>query len=1196
MINYKNGYSIYKWIMNILQIENIEKYDYLIDELEPTNEDSIDTFDILDQTYKFDTKSGNLYLWNTDDIPKLIGSYLFDVNINRFSKNMEISPTTLRHHPKIINIPTLDTIEPIITDFINSNGMILGIGASWGSGKTSKCMIEVINQTNNQVILITENNSLNQNVLKTLNNGIVKNGVVIYDGFHGTIKQFTSHLSKKEFQEAVVNSGNLICSLESIHKVKITKDTIIILDEFESILNHFSSNGTFRDKTLSVESFFTLIRTSHKIICLDADLSNARMEIVYDLNPSLDKVIVYSSYNSFVDYKINVFKNAETMNPFMIDYIRKNPTKRIIVPTSSSNYGDKLSIELYTHFKTTHTILFICKDTCKLLYKTTDDRYVVDEDGLSYNGVSLNKNEILTNINTDIEKYGVDVFIFTPTIKTGVSIDNAYFNVCMAYAVNNSICVREFIQSLFRSRMLIDKEIYIQTQFGVDLYKMKHYLSYAQVYKYMNLPIQAHKTLTIYQVSSKEYLKNLDKIDEHITSPMDLVVDNNMYSRIQLINHYEHLNSSKLFTQDLLMRLKITHKLNVEIIEPSIKLNEKDDIIDATTSPFVRYNLLTHREYEHHKLNDTISSIPNEQLSIYEIFYKRFLFKGISNIRVPYCDDYNYDELDCDEFDCDSGIHTHPPTINPTDILCINYQYDYTEYDKHEMQKINELYDYDMNDRSCPTLHQTHKSYIPNKFSYNYLPTQHNTPLTLYKHTYYPKYTHSIISVLDNVDTIFIEDLNTEFKSQVHYKIENKPIIIYKQTPQHDGDNPTILTDYISYKHPINYSNIENIHNFKTDDLSLYNQHINLNYNNRIYDLHSRHPHTVFVETNGSVNIIAETYKNLSFQLVDQTLQLHTLKALKFGITNSKIKMSDVSKKKCKNIAFLFVVQTLQIDLYKLPSYHKFKDFNKIIDDLLYIDKSNNIFNLEFITRMNSYLEFFTISVDKPKQFKTEKSYKPTKYYINPQAPTDKHLSKELMDAFNIILEIGGITIKTANKKSNKRDFDKVVICYEHFQVDNDYSCISNKPSFTSRFTEPIIVVDKSQKVKCIQKNTYRYNYVENNIEKSIIVYPSVNKNKEIICYKNYKPNSFEIKRVPITDDKLQSFYKLCLGSKFININPIICNHDRFVYDILGLQPNPMDTLILTDKNNDKCKCRHRVPYTLNETDENYCMNCGGKI
>jgi hypothetical protein len=306
--------------------------------------------------------------------------------------------------------------------------------------------------------------------------------------------------------------------------------------------------------------------------------------------------------------------------------------------------------------------------------------------------------------------------------------------------------------------------------------------------------------------------------------------------------------------------------------------------------------------------------------------------------------------------------------------------------------------------------------------------------------------------------------------------------------------------------------------------------------------------------------------------------------------------MSDVSKKKCKNIAFLFVVQTLQIDLYKLPSYHKFKDFNKIIDDLLYIDKSNNIFNLEFITRMNSYLEFFTISVDKPKQFKTEKSYKPTKYYINPQAPTDKHLSKELMDAFNIILEIGGITIKTANKKSNKRDFDKVVICYEHFQVDNDYSCISNKPSFTSRFTEPIIVVDKSQKVKCIQKNTYRYNYVENNIEKSIIVYPSVNKNKEIICYKNYKPNSFEIKRVPITDDKLQSFYKLCLGSKFININPIICNHDRFVYDILGLQPNPMDTLILTDKNNDKCKCRHRVPYTLNETDENYCMNCGGKI
>jgi hypothetical protein len=154
------------------------------------------------------------------------------------------------------------------------------------------------------------------------------------------------------------------------------------------------------------------------------------------------------------------------------------------------------------------------------------------------------------------------------------------------------------------------------------------------------------------------------------------------------------------------MRLKITHKLNVEIIEPSIKINEKDDIIDATTSPFVRYNLLTHREYEHHKLNDTISSIPNEQLSIYEIFYKRFLFKGISNIRVPYCemgaspydDKVNYemgaspydDELDCDEFDCDSGVYPQPILMNQTPT--INYQYKYTEYDKHEIQKINEVY------------------------------------------------------------------------------------------------------------------------------------------------------------------------------------------------------------------------------------------------------------------------------------------------------------------------------------------------------------------------------------------------------------------------------------------------------------------------------------------------------------------------
>lgn len=1197
VINYKSGYSIYKWIMNVLQIptEDHQKYDYIIDDLEPSNEDTIDTFEIMGKLYKFDTKSGNMYMID-GDVHLLVGSYLFDVNINRFSKNMELSPTIIRHTPSIIKTDTLDNINQIITDFINSNGMILGIGASWGSGKTSKCMVEVINQTNNQVILITENNSLNQNVLKTLNNGIVKNGEVIYEGFGGTMKQFTSHLSKKEFQEAVINSNNLICSLESIHKVKITKDTIVILDEYESILNHFSSNGTFRDKTLSVESFFTIIRTSHKIICLDADLSMARMEIVYDLNPSLNKVMLYSSYNAFWDYKIKVFKNPETLKPFIINYIRNNPTKRIIVPTSSSNFGDDLTGTLYVNFKHTHTILFICQDTCKIMYKTTDHRYIEDEDGLSYNGVSINKNEILTNINTDLEKYGVDVFIFTPTIKTGVSIDNPYFNICIANAVSMSICVREFIQSLFRSRMLIDKEIYIQTQYGVDFTKMKHYLSYSQVYKYMNLPIQAHKTLTIYQVNNKEYLKNLNKIDEHITSPMDDVVDNNTYARIQLINHYEHLNSNKLFTQDLLMRLKITHKLNVEIYDPPTKRPDEtnlDDNIHPTTHPFIRYNLLTHREYEHHKLNDTISSIPTEQLTIYELFFKRFLFKGISNIKIPYCDDYNYDDMDEED---------EPNTIsNVANLRMMNrhptkYPYEYTEHDKFEIRKINELYEYDVNDRSTQSLIQTNKSYIPHKFSYNYIPIQNNKPLTLYKHTYYPKYKHSIISVLDEDDPIFDSELNTNYKSQIHYKVENKPIIIYKKTPQNTGDTPIILTDYISCNYPINYSNISNIYNYKTEDLKLYNQHININYNNRIYDLHAHNPHLIFIEKTSEVNIIADTYKNLSFQLVEQTLQLQALKALKFGITNSKIKMSDVSKKKCRNIAFLFVIQTLRIDLYKLPIYHKFKDYNKIMDDLLYSDKSNNIFNLEFITRMNSYLEFFTIAVDKPKQYKTEKSYKPTKYYINPQAPTDKHLRAELTEAFKIILEIGGIEIKTANTHSNKRDYDKIVISYHHYQVDNNYSCITNKPSFTSRFTEPIIVVDKSKHVKCIQKNTYRYTYTENNIEKSIIMYPSFNKNKEVICYKNYRPIQIEHKHPPITDDKIQTFYKFCVGTKFVNINPIVCNHDRFVYDILGLQPNPTDTLILVDKTNDKCKCRHRVPYTINDTDENYCMNCGGKI
>ena len=1200
IIQYTNGYGIYAWIMQVLNIptEDQKKYEYLIEDLEPNSEDTFEIFEINNKTYTFDTKSGNLYTTNKYDIEYIVGSYLFDVKLHRFSNTMEVSPTKLRHSPKIIHMNTLNEITPIITDFVNSNGMILGIKSAWGSGKTSKCIMEIVTQTENQVIVVSENNAYNSNVNNTLNSGVIKDGVVIYKGFIRTSKQFTSHINKKEFEIAVANGGNLVCSEESLHKIHITPNTIIIFDEYESLLNHFSSMKTFKDKSISVECFFNMIRISNRIMCLDADLSLARMEITYDLHPSLPKTIVYSKYNSFIDYKLKIFKSTETLTPFTIKYIVDNPTKRIIIPTSSKQFGIDLTSKLYYKFKNTHNVLIISSTVCKIYYKTTDVRWFADADGMAYDGIAINKDEFLSNINEYIVKYQVDIFIFTPTIKTGVSIDIEYFNVCIAYAISQSLCAREFIQSLFRSRNLIDKEIYIQTEHGVDFNKMKNYLSYNTIYKYINLPIQLQKSLTIYQGQDQTYLKYLDKIDSDVSSPTDLVITHNPYALIQLINQYEYLNSKKHLTQDILMRLVITHRIPVEIYEPNFEKvkDDEDDTIEHTT-PFKRYNLLTHREYEWYKSQDRISSIPHEQFRIYELIYKQFLFNNISNKIIPYCTEYNCDINDIEEED------DHPTNNNKTAQLRMRnrrpqkIEYNYTEYDSNTIHQINTHEEYFDDDRPIVNLNILHKSYIPHFFRYDYIPIQTNKPLSLYKHTYYPKYKYSTIGILDDIPTEYGERDVDKHKFNCYYKLENNPTIIYKNTPQKDGDMPIILTDYFNASTQINYSNVENIHNFKTDDMKLYTQHINLNYNNRLYDLLAVSPHTVFVEPSGTVDIISSNYKNISFKLLDHTFQSHTIDAFTYGITKSAIKLTDTARKNGKNMAFLYCIQILNLDMNALPISYKYYNFYELLDALLYINKTD--VNLEFITHMNSYLELFTIELPKPKKYKTAKSYQSTKNYINAFAPTNKQLRNELITAFNTILEVGGIELKTNNIHNNKRNSDMIEINYIHFECDNRYSFILKKEPNRHIHTEPIIVVNAPNVfVKCIQKNKYQYTYADDNGNAiNIILYPSFNKDKQITHYKSYKSKPIEIKidkkiYIPIEYD---TTFNYMMPFK-VDINPIVCNSTRFITEILKLQPNQATEQLIVSLTKDKCKCKHKVPHNLNSNINNYCMMCGGVL
>jgi hypothetical protein len=113
-----------------------------------------------------------------------------------------------------------------------------------------------------RMIIITENNALNQKCK---------------DDFNGLFKSHIDAQTTKDDIDFV--NDNIICSLESLNKLKMIKNkpTFLILDEFESIINHFESNKTVKNKYVSY-CFLEKFIKNCKCLLLDADISNNRMD------------------------------------------------------------------------------------------------------------------------------------------------------------------------------------------------------------------------------------------------------------------------------------------------------------------------------------------------------------------------------------------------------------------------------------------------------------------------------------------------------------------------------------------------------------------------------------------------------------------------------------------------------------------------------------------------------------------------------------------------------------------------------------------------------------------------------------------------------------------------------------------------------------------------------------------------------
>ena len=511
----------------------------------------------------------------------------------------------------IFNIININHITEINTDsYIESVDKFLNIRSDCGTGKSHHILKPIIKSVceTSSILLITPINSLNNKM---------------YDD----LKQFgfKSHLDM-ENGEKLCDNNLVLCSIQSICKLENKKYDYVFLDEFECIMTNFISD-TFKKMKSSVDCYRCFLKKceeADKVICLDADLNHNRLKILTDaINyDTINMNIYHNSQNEYADYKYIL---TDDKAKFLHDINEKlEMNKKIVISAGSANFGEIMFNNLqdeYAHKK----ICFIYKKGVfvwngKKIIKHTDKQKDIYIQNLEYN---LKKDEI-------------DVWIYSPTISVGISINEELFDYGFAYGINCSINALQFIQQLFRARIIKDQEykIYLDKM----CWNAKKELNIEQVKYHFDLLFELFKSFNL------EHNKQDFKVDENYLK---------LYQSAKMINE-----NSRISFKNELIKLFNTHHLQYEYEKkkPNTLLNStsfqdtKEQLEFMKQEEFYKREILSVSEYEDVKLqienNDDIEDDVRESYyktnSIYHLANVHNLLKDIGEESV----ECNKDEIE----------------------------------------------------------------------------------------------------------------------------------------------------------------------------------------------------------------------------------------------------------------------------------------------------------------------------------------------------------------------------------------------------------------------------------------------------------------------------------------------------------------------------------------------------------------------
>lgn len=250
--------------------------------------------------------------------------------------------------------------------------------------------------------------------------------------FSSTIKEKFSDFVLYSDVKGRLNQDKLIVQVESLHRLDITeRPDLLVLDECESIFEQFES-GLLRNFNGSFAVFQWLLKYSHHVVAMDANLGDRTYRILRRMRGG-DITYHHNQWQNAKDDQY--YFTADKARWLRLLYTALDDGDRIAVPMSSLTEAKALANNITKKYPNKSVKLYSSETPMS------------------------EKREHFSNVNLHWAQY--DVLIYTPTVSAGISFERDHFAKVFGYFTDMSCPVETCQQMIGRIRSVTSHEFFI---------------------------------------------------------------------------------------------------------------------------------------------------------------------------------------------------------------------------------------------------------------------------------------------------------------------------------------------------------------------------------------------------------------------------------------------------------------------------------------------------------------------------------------------------------------------------------------------------------------------------------------------------------------------------------------------------------------------------------------------------------------